>query len=146
MERHAERGHAMLAGSESAVAKLAAEVAASHHERWDGTGYPNRLAGKAIPLSGRIVAVADVFDALKDQPFNSVDGQMYGVPHGWGANLLMSRTDVVTPAPDSWGAVFDPESPYKGKVTAYDSPIYIADAALRSPATTLASFSSGTSM
>jgi putative two-component system response regulator len=64
MERHAERGHAMLAGSESAVAKLAAEIAASHHERWDGTGYPDRLAGEAIPLSGRIVAVADVFDAL----------------------------------------------------------------------------------
>ncbi len=56
--------------------------------------------------------------------------QPYGVPHGRGANLLMYRTDVVTPAPTSWGAVFDPNSPYKGKITAYDSPIYIADAAL----------------
>ena len=55
---------------------------------------------------------------------------MYGAPHGWGANLLMWRTDDVTPAPTSWGVVFDPNSPYKGKVTAYDDPIYIADAAL----------------
>ena len=55
---------------------------------------------------------------------------MYGIPHGWGANLLMWRTDKVTPGADSWSAVFDARSPYKGKVTAYDSPIYIADAAL----------------
>jgi putative spermidine/putrescine transport system substrate-binding protein len=55
---------------------------------------------------------------------------VYGVPHGWGANLLMFNKDAVTPAPDSWGAVFEASSPYKGKVTAYDSPIYIADAAL----------------
>jgi putative spermidine/putrescine transport system substrate-binding protein len=55
---------------------------------------------------------------------------MYGVPHGWGANLLMYNTGVVKPAPTSWGAVFDDASRYAGKVTAYDSPIYIADAAL----------------
>jgi len=67
---------------------------------------------------------------LKDQPFNSVDGQMYGVPHGWGANLLMYNTEKVNPAPTSWAAVFDDASQYAGKVTAYDSPIYIADAAL----------------
>ena len=73
---------------------------------------------------------ADIEDFLKEQPFNSVDGQMYGVPHGWGANLLMYNTDVVSPAPTSWGAVFDDAGTYAGKVTAYDSPIYIADAAL----------------
>ena len=55
---------------------------------------------------------------------------MYGIPHGWGANLLMYNTDDVSPAPTSWGAVFDDASQYAGKVTAYDSPIYIADAAL----------------
>ena len=54
---------------------------------------------------------------------------MYGIPHGRGANLLV-RTDKVKPAPDSWSAVFDDASKYKGKVTAYDSPIYIADAAV----------------
>ena len=50
--------------------KLAAEIALSHHERWNGGGYPNGLAGAAIPLSGRIVAVADAFDAmLSDRPY-----------------------------------------------------------------------------
>ena len=76
---------------------------------------------------------ADVFPGLKDQPYNSVDGQMYGIPHGRGANLLLYNKDVVKPAPkDSWSVVFDPKesSKYAGKVTAYDSPIYIADAAL----------------
>jgi putative spermidine/putrescine transport system substrate-binding protein len=72
----------------------------------------------------------DIFDSLKDQPWNSVDDVAYGVPHGRGANLLMYRTDEVTPAPDSWGVVFDGGDDYKGAVTAYDSPIYIADAAL----------------
>jgi putative spermidine/putrescine transport system substrate-binding protein len=77
----------------------------------------------------------DVFPALKDQPHNTVDGVNYGVPHGRGANLLMFNKDVVKPAPDSWGVVFDENSPYKGKVTAYDNPIYIADAALYLKAT-----------
>jgi putative spermidine/putrescine transport system substrate-binding protein len=72
----------------------------------------------------------DVFEGLKNKTWNSVDGVAYGAPHGRGANLLMYRTDVVKPAPTSWSVVFDPASPYKGKVTAYDSPIYIADAAL----------------
>src|SRR5215210_3896461 len=88
-------------------------------------------AGDVAPVNTDLIEnYADVYDGLKDQKHNSVDGQMYGVPHGRGANLLMWRTDIVKPAPDSWGAVFDPDSPYKGKVTAYDSPIYIADAAL----------------
>lgn len=67
---------------------------------------------------------------LKDRSWNSVGGQMYGIPHGWGANLLMYNTQVVTDAPNSWSAVFTDAGKYKGKVTAYDSPIYIADAAL----------------
>jgi putative spermidine/putrescine transport system substrate-binding protein len=88
-------------------------------------------AGDVSPVNTNLIPnYADVFDGLKDQKHNSVNGQMYGVPHGRGANLLMWRTDKVTPAPDSWGVVFDANSPYKGKVTAYDSPIYIADAAL----------------
>jgi putative two-component system response regulator len=70
MERHAERGRSILEGSGSDVVRLASELAFSHHERWDGTGYPNGLKGEAIPLSGRIVAVADVFDALtSDRPY-----------------------------------------------------------------------------
>jgi len=93
-------------------------------------------AGDVVPVNTDLIKnYADVFDSLKDQPHNSVDGQMYGVPHGRGANLLMWRSDKVDPAPDSWGAVFDADSPYKGKVTAYDNPIYIADAALYLKAT-----------
>src|SRR3954470_20064544 len=90
------------------------------------------IAGGAVaPVNTDLVPnYAQVYDGLKNQDFNSVDGKMYGIPHGRGANLLMWRTDKVKPAPDSWGAVFDPNSPYKGKVTAYDNPIYIADAAL----------------
>jgi putative spermidine/putrescine transport system substrate-binding protein len=72
----------------------------------------------------------DVYDFLKNQAWNSVDGVSYGAPHGWGANLLMYRTDKVTPAPTSWSAVFEDNPATKGKVTAYDSPIYLADAAL----------------
>lgn len=64
MRRHPEIGARILAGSGLPLLDLAAEIAMAHHERWDGTGYPNRLAGDAIPLSGRIVAVVDVFDAL----------------------------------------------------------------------------------
>ncbi|MGW4154281.1 ABC transporter substrate-binding protein [Micromonospora chersina] len=87
--------------------------------------------GDVAPVNTDLISnYKDVFDGLKLKQWNSVDGVAYGVPHGRGANLLMYRTDVVKPAPTSWGAVFDPNSPYRGKITAYDSPIYLADAAL----------------
>jgi putative spermidine/putrescine transport system substrate-binding protein len=87
--------------------------------------------GDVAPVNTSLVSnYQDVFDGLKNKQWNSVNGVPYGIPHGRGANLLMYRTDVVKPAPTSWGAVFDANSPYKGKITAYDSPIYIADAAL----------------
>ena len=64
MRTHAQAGHEMLSVSTRQMLKLAAEIAISHHENWDGSGYPGGLAGEAIPLSGRITMVADVFDAL----------------------------------------------------------------------------------
>lgn len=64
MKKHTTIGAEMLAGSTSPLIRLAEEIALTHHERWDGKGYPQGLAGRDIPLSGRIVAVADVFDAL----------------------------------------------------------------------------------
>ena len=92
-------------------------------------------SGDVAPVNTALVPnYSSVFPFLKDRDWNSVevDGkrQAYGIPHGWGANLLMWNTKVVNPAPTSWGAVFEASSPYRGKLTAYDSPIYIADAAL----------------
>jgi PAS domain S-box-containing protein len=72
MKTHAALGAHLLAGSGSPVLQMATAIAESHHERWDGTGYPNGLARQAIPLVGRVVAVADVFDALThDRPYKS---------------------------------------------------------------------------
>jgi len=64
MRQHTIIGAQMLSGSSSPWLQMAEEIALSHHERWDGRGYPHKFAGEAIPLVGRIVAVADVFDAL----------------------------------------------------------------------------------
>jgi putative spermidine/putrescine transport system substrate-binding protein len=87
--------------------------------------------GYVQPVNVDLVAnYADIFDALKNKPYNTVDGVHYGIPHGRGSNLLMWRTDKVSPAPDSWSIMFDPTSPYAGKVSIYDAPIYIADAAV----------------
>jgi len=73
-----------------------------------------------------------VFDDLKDQPYNTVDGVNYGVPHGRGANLLMWNTDAVKPDPKSWDVILDPSqaSKYKGQISVYDDSVYIADASL----------------
>jgi len=88
-------------------------------------------AGDAAPVNTDLLtSYGDLAPFLKGQAWNTVDGVVYGVPHGWGANVLQYNADVVDPAPDSWGAVFDESSPYAGKIAAYDSPIYIADAAV----------------
>ncbi|WP_341678150.1 HD domain-containing phosphohydrolase [Niveibacterium sp. SC-1] len=72
MKQHATIGHEILKDSASPVLRLAAEIAHSHHEHFDGSGYPRGLAGEDIPLSGRIVAIADVFDALtSERPYKS---------------------------------------------------------------------------
>jgi PAS domain S-box-containing protein len=70
MKTHAELGARLLSSGSSPVLQMAAVIAGTHHERWDGRGYPKGLTGEAIPLVGRIVAVADVFDALThDRPY-----------------------------------------------------------------------------
>ncbi len=87
--------------------------------------------GEVSPVNTDLIPnYADVFPDLKDQPHNTVDGVPYGVPHGRGANLLVYNTDAFSAAPDSWGVMFEADSPAKGGVSVYDSPIYIADAAL----------------
>jgi len=88
-------------------------------------------AGYVQPVNVELVKnYADIFPALKDKPYNTVDGIHYGVPHGRGSNLLMWRTDKVSPDPTSWAEMFDPGKPWAGKVSVYNAPIYIADAAV----------------
>jgi putative spermidine/putrescine transport system substrate-binding protein len=88
-------------------------------------------SGDVEPVNTALVPnYDDVYPFLKAKSWNSVNNVSYGIPHGWGANVLTWRTDKVSPAPTSWSVMFDANSPYKGKVIAYDSPIYIADAAL----------------
>ncbi len=94
MRQHALIGYNILKSSEASMLQLAAEIAYSHHERFDGTGYPNGLKGDAIPLAGRIVAVADVFDALTNvRPYKQA----------W--SLEAARTFLT----DNSGSHFDPK-------------------------------------
>jgi putative spermidine/putrescine transport system substrate-binding protein len=92
------------------------------------------VAGKDVdPVNTDLVPnYATIFDDLKNQPYNTIDGTNYGIPHGRGANLLMWNTNDVKPAPTSWDVIFDPAkaAKYKGKISAYDDYIYIADAAV----------------
>jgi len=98
----------------------------------------NRLiaAGDVVPVDVQklIPDWKDISPALQSPPHNTVGGLHYGVSYEWGADVLMYNTQVVKPAPTSWGVIFDGSS-YKGKVDAYDSPIYIADAAVYLKAT-----------
>lgn len=72
MKRHAQIGHDILKGSTSRTLQAGAEIALTHHEKFDGSGYPDGLSGESIPLFGRIVAVADVFDALtSERPYKT---------------------------------------------------------------------------
>ena len=87
--------------------------------------------GEVAPINPDLIPnYADIFDDLKLQAWNSVDGVPYGVPHGRGANLLVFNTELYTTPPDSWSEVFEDSTAAPGAVSVYDSPIYIADAAL----------------
>jgi putative two-component system response regulator len=67
MKHHTTIGHAILVDSPSKLLQVAAQIALTHHEKWDGSGYPHGRKEEEIPLVGRIVAVADVFDALTSE-------------------------------------------------------------------------------
>src|SRR3712207_1054394 len=83
---HAEIGHQILAGSDSELLQIAATIALTHHERIDGKGYPQRLRGDAIPLEGRIAAIADVLDALTTD-------RVYRKAFPWPRALNMMREE-----------------------------------------------------
>jgi len=94
LEQHTEIGGRILSGSRSPILRLAEQIARTHHERWDGSGYPAGLAGDAIPLAGRITAVADVFDVLA-----------HPRPHKKAWPLGRAVQEIV----DQAGRHFDPE-------------------------------------
>ena len=96
MNRHTEYGHQILAASPRL--RMGAEIALYHHEKWDGTGYPNRVRGEAIPLSARIVQVADVYDALRsERPYKP------GFSHEKALEILTKGDERIDPY-----AHFDP--------------------------------------
>jgi len=107
--------------------------------QWDGVSASGNASLRLV-AGGDVDAVnidlipnyETVFEDLKEQPYNTVDGVNYGVPHGRGANLLMWNSNAVKPNPTSWGVMLDPAqaSKYKGKISVYDDSVYIADAAL----------------
>jgi putative spermidine/putrescine transport system substrate-binding protein len=93
----------------------------------------NRLmtAGIVAPVNTDLIPnYANIFEGLKNKTHNSLNGVPYGVPHGRGPNLLMYNTDVVTEPQTSWDIVWNGGANGEGKVSVYDSSIYIADAAL----------------
>lgn len=89
----------------------------------DGNVQP--LNTKLIPNFGD-----DIVEGMKGQLYDTLNGNVYGIPIGRGANILQYNSDVVKEEPKSWDIVWEKNSPYKGKIAAYDSPIYIADAAV----------------
>lgn len=93
IKAHTEIGAEILANSKSEILQVAHVIARSHHERWDGTGYCRKLAGEEIPLAGRIVAVADVFDALtSERPYK----------HAWTVDEAVAEIERAA------GTQFDP--------------------------------------
>lgn len=94
MKRHTEIGARLVSGSQAATLQMAEQIAATHHERWDGTGYGVGLSGSDIPMCGRIVAITDVFDALiHERPYKQA----------W------SVTDALDEIHSQRGKQFDPD-------------------------------------
>jgi putative two-component system response regulator len=92
MRQHTTFGANILSGSNSEFIKLGSTIALSHHEKWDGTGYPKNLKGDEIPLPAKICAIADVFDALtshrpyRKEPF-SIEESFYMIKEGIGSQF-----------------------------------------------------------
>ena len=106
IKQHVALGHSILSRSEQPLLQLAADVAETHHERWDGNGYLHGLRGEEIPLAGRITAIADTFDALVSRRVYKapipIDSALAVIQQGRGKQFdpqlvdlfLACRTDV----------------------------------------------------
>ncbi len=90
------------------------------------------VGGDVQPLNQELIPNFgdDIVPGMKGQIYDTLNGKTYGVPIGRGANILQYNTDEVKDAPQSWNVVWEEDSPYAGKIIAYDAPIYIADAAV----------------
>jgi putative spermidine/putrescine transport system substrate-binding protein len=88
--------------------------------------------GNVQPLNTELIPnfSDDIVEGMKGQLYDTLNGNVYGIPIGRGANILQYNSDEVTDEPNSWSVVWESDSPYAGKIAAYDSPIYIADAAI----------------
>jgi putative two-component system response regulator len=136
MEEHAETGHRLLRGSGIELLDVAATIAWTHHERFDGSGYPRGLAAADIPLSGRIAAVADVFDALitnrSYRPARSVEEAVATVAGERGRHLDPDAVDAFMDQLDAVEAIAARFEEPAGRVAA--EPPAAADAAPAAPA------------
>ncbi len=120
--------------SEQLLTKVEQDAAGT----WDGVAATGDVSlrliadGRVQPVDveGLFPAWNDIWPPLQSPAHNTVDGLHYGISHGWGANLLMWNSSVVRPDPTSWQVLFDASSPYRGRVTAYDSAISISGAAV----------------
>lgn len=117
MKQHAEIGYQILSGSESPLVKLAANIAHTHHEKWDGSGYPRGLTGDSIPIEGRIAAVADVFDALtSERPYKKaweIEDATALLEKGRGAHFDPTLVDLFLGSMDEVLAIRDEFSDHR---------------------------------
>ena len=109
IKTHTTIGARILAGGRFALLRMAEEIALTHHERWDGTGYPQGLKGEAIPLPGRIVALADAFDALTSprsyKKAQSVEAAVVAIKRGAGTQFDPRVVDAfLLHTPEPWEA------------------------------------------
>jgi putative two-component system response regulator len=98
MKQHTVIGAKILEGSGAEFIKMGETIAQTHHEKWDGSGYPNRLKGEDLPIAGRIAAIADVFDALTSkrpykEPF-SIEKSLAIIQEGRGSHFDPSVVDA----------------------------------------------------
>jgi CHASE2 domain-containing sensor protein len=112
MQTHAAIGAAMLSGSPSPLVQLGEEIARTHHERWDGSGYPNGLRAEEIPVAGRIVAICDVFDALRSKrPYKeawTLEAALAELRAQRGRHFDPELVDLFLPLAEQWSGGDEP--------------------------------------